>query len=183
MSYIFWKLLFQLLILAINKPFLSIPREVRFLLTQWAHVKSILHCVLGWRLYPFSFLSKLLFRVLFWESCSKKNKFGFFERFLSKFIAFEQFIPFLSTFLSTFLSNIQQKYFFEHFFEYSKKYSKCWVLFWVLFWELFWGFFWDFHYDKTYLLHVPKTLFTGKIFPVSSSNMLTRCSSLTWSIS
>ena len=35
MSYIFWKLLFQRLILAIHKPFLSILRFVRFLFTQW----------------------------------------------------------------------------------------------------------------------------------------------------
>ena len=119
MSYIFWKLLFQLLILAINKPFLSIPREVRILLTQWAHVNSILHCVLGWRLYPFSFLSKLLFRVLFWESCSKKNKFGFFEHFFEQTYPIWAIYPFF-------------EHFSEHFFEqYSTK-----VLFWALFWVL-----------------------------------------------
>ena len=119
MSYIFWKLLFQLLILAINKPFLSIPREVRILQTQWAHVNSILHCVLGWRLYPFSFLSKLLFRVLFWESCSKKNKFGFFEHFFEQTYPIWAIYPFF-------------EHFSEHFFEqYSTK-----VLFWALFWVL-----------------------------------------------
>ena len=47
MSYIFWKLLFQQLILAINKSFWSILRGVRFLLTHWdAYVNSILHCVI-----------------------------------------------------------------------------------------------------------------------------------------
>ena len=35
MSYIFWKLLFQRIILAIKKHFFSILRGVRFLLTQW----------------------------------------------------------------------------------------------------------------------------------------------------
>ena len=45
MSYIFWKLLFQQLILAIKKHFLSILRGVRFLLIQWD--ASILHCVLS----------------------------------------------------------------------------------------------------------------------------------------
>ena len=127
------------------------PRNTQTWRLQELSLNTVLKMLLGQRLSPISFLSKLLFWVLFWESCSKENKFGFFSTFLSKFIVFEQFISFLSTFLSTFLSNIQQKYFFEHFFEYSKKYSKCWVLFWVLFWELFWGFFWDFHYDKTYL--------------------------------
>ena len=115
MSYIFWKLLFQLLILAINKPFLSIPREVRFLPTLWAHVKSILHCVLGWRLYPFSFLSKLLFRVLFWESCSKKNKFGFFEQIYPIWAIY----PFF-------------EHFSEHFFEQYSTKELFWALFWVL---------------------------------------------------
>ena len=56
MSYIFWKLLFQCLILAFHKPFLSILRFVRFLLTKWdAYVNSILHCVVynGWQKRPF----------------------------------------------------------------------------------------------------------------------------------
>ena len=99
----------------------------------------------------FLFWASFFLEYFFENPAQKRINLAFLSTFLSKFIPFEQFIPFLSTFLSTFLSNIQQKYFFEHFFEYSKKYSKCWVLFWVLFWELFWGFFWDFHYDKTYL--------------------------------
>ena len=99
----------------------------------------------------FLFWASFFLEYFFENPAQKRINLDFLSTFLSKFIAFEQFIPFLSTFLSTFLSNIQQKNFFEHFFEYSKKYSKCWVLFWVLFWELFWGFFWDFHYDKTYL--------------------------------
>ena len=153
MLYIFWKLLFQWLILAINKPFLSIPRDLRFLLTQWdAYVNSILHCVFGDVYTHFLFWASFFLEYFFENPAQKRINLAFLSTFLSKFIPFEQFIPFLSTFLSTFLSNIQQKYFFEHFFEYSKKYSKCWVLFWVLFWELFWGFFWDFHYDKTYLV-------------------------------
>ena len=49
MSYQSWKLLFQRLILAIKKHFLSILRGVTFLLTQWdAYVNSILHCVFTW---------------------------------------------------------------------------------------------------------------------------------------
>ena len=99
----------------------------------------------------FLFWASFFLEYFFENPAQKRINLAFLSTFFSKFIAFEQFIPFLNTFLSTFLSNIQQKYFFEHFFEYSKKYSNCWVLFWVLFWELFWGFFWDFHYDKTYL--------------------------------
>ena len=99
----------------------------------------------------FLFWASFFLEYFFENPAQKRINLAFLSTFLSKFIPFEQFIPFLSTFLSTFLSNIQQKNFFEHFFEYSKKYSKCWVLFWVLFWELFWGFFWDFYYDKTYL--------------------------------
>ena len=63
MSYIFWKLLFKRLILAINKSFLNILRGVRFLLTQWdAFVNLILHCVMtvanihpesGWQVFHF----------------------------------------------------------------------------------------------------------------------------------
>ena len=104
----------------------------------------------------FLFWASFFLEYFFENPAQKRINLAFLSTFLSKFIPFEQFIPFLSTFLSTFLSNIQQKYFFEHFFEYSKKYSKCWVLFWVLFWELFWGFFWDFHYDKTYLCILDK---------------------------
>ena len=169
MSYIFWKLLFQLLILATNKPFLSIPREVRILLTQWAHVNSILHCVLGWRLYPFSFLSKLLFRVLFWESCSKKNKFGFFEHFFEQIYPIWAIYPFFEHFSEHFFEQYSTKVLFWALFWVLKKYSKCWVLFWVLFWELFWGFFWDFHYDKTYL-----TKFENFIFECSVLTRLLR---------
>ena len=47
MSYIFWKFLFQRIIWAIKKHFLSILRGVRFLLTQWdVYINSILHCVI-----------------------------------------------------------------------------------------------------------------------------------------
>ena len=114
----------------------------------------------------FLFWASFFLEYFFENPAQKRINLAFLSTFLSKFIAFEQFIPFLSTFLSTFLSNIQQKYFFEHFFEYSKKYSKCWVLFWVLFWELFWGFFWDFYYDKTYLIngHVYNFLITIRFY-------------------
>ena len=46
-SYIFWKLLFQRLILAINEDFLSIPRVVRILLTHCNRIEhKIWHLVM-----------------------------------------------------------------------------------------------------------------------------------------
>jgi len=78
--------------------------------------------------------------------------------FLSKFIPFEQLIPFLSTFLSTFLSNIQQKYFFEHFFEYSKSTQNVEYFFEYFFENFFEDFF------ETFTMIKPTSLFQAVNF-------------------
>ena len=114
------------------------------------YVNSILHCVLGWRLYPFSFLSKLLFRVLFWESCSKKNKFGFFEHFFEQIYPIWAIYPFFEHFSEHFFEQYSTKVLFLALFGELKKVLKMLSTFLSTFWELFWEFFWDSYYDKTY---------------------------------
>ena len=59
MSYIFWKLLFQRLILAINKSFLSILRGVRFLLTLRLNIISLKKRIIG--------LKSVFYKQLFWD--------------------------------------------------------------------------------------------------------------------
>ena len=59
MSYIFWKLLFQRLILAINKSFLSILRGVRFLLTLRLNIISLKKRIIG--------LKSEFYKQLFWD--------------------------------------------------------------------------------------------------------------------
>ena len=61
MSYIFWKLLLQRLILAIKNTFWASYEASDFLLTQWnAYVNSILHCIIR-QIIPSNLRSSALF--------------------------------------------------------------------------------------------------------------------------
>ena len=89
----------------------------------------------------FLFWASFFLEYFFENPAQKRINLAFLSTFLSKFIPFEQFIPFLSTFLSTFLSNIQQKYFFEHFFEYSNSTQNVEYFFEYFFENFFEDFF------------------------------------------